>query len=152
MQNESASCVWGRHGSAYKAIIPLALNSYKQTKVEFWLSRRLYINDDKLKKKLGTLAGKEAQGGDDTIALVTRNMYDLVWDLIKIEVDSVTSKADFWKNISEVTLLGGIIINRSALGGEDYFQPLVMKSMNSQGELSLYDEVFGDLVTPSNKV
>ena len=78
-------------------------------------------------------------------------MYDLVWDLIKIEVDSVTSKADFWKNISEVTLLGGII-NRSALGGEDYFQPLAMKSMNSQGELSLYDEVFGDLVTPSNKV
>ena len=78
-------------------------------------------------------------------------MYDLVWDLIKIEVDSVTSKADFWKNISEVTLLGEII-NRSALGGEDYFQPLVMKSMNSQGELSLYDEVFGDLVTPTNKV
>ena len=62
------------------------------------------------------MTGKEAQGGDDTIALVTRNMYDLVWDLIKIEVDSVTSKADFWKNINEVTLLGGYIINRSVLG------------------------------------
>ena len=75
-----------------------------------------YIKD-KLKKKLGTLVtGKEAQGGDDTIALVTRNMYDLVWDLIKIEVDSVTSKADFWKNSNEVTLLGGYIINRSVLG------------------------------------
>jgi len=43
-------------------------------------------------------------------------MYDLVWDLIKIEVDSVTSKADFWKNSNEVTLLGGYIINRSVLG------------------------------------
>ena len=115
MQNESASC--GAAMAAYKAIAAGLTTTKNKSNFDF---QEDYIKD-KLKKKLGTLAGKEAQGGDDTIALVTRNMYDLVWDLIKIEVDSVTSKADFWKNISEVTLLGGIIINRSALGGKTTF-------------------------------
>lgn len=98
---------------------------------------------DQLKNKLQNLAGKEAMGGDETIALVTNKMYELIWDLMKLELDSVTtSNTDFWNEISEITLLGGILINRNAQYGEDYFQPLMMKSITARGELSLYDNVF----------
>lgn len=104
---------------------------------------------DKLKKKLETLAGKEANGGDETIALVTKKMYELVWDLIKLEMDAVTSKDEFWTEVSEVALLGGIIINRNAKksgGGQDYFQPLMLKYVTEQGEQDALGEVFRDQV------
>jgi hypothetical protein len=49
-------------------------------------------------------------------------------------------------------MIGGIIINRGhgsgTEGGDDYFQPLSMKTLVKGTELNLYGEVFGDLSTP----
>jgi hypothetical protein len=55
----------------------------------------------------------------------------------------------FWDNVDEVTLLGGIVLNRGhgqgTPGGEDYFQPLQFKSLNKNGEIDMWYTVFGDL-------
>lgn len=105
-----------------------------------------------LKPKLEVLAGQEAQGGDATIAAVTNSMYEIVFGLLKNELDVFTSKKEFWDRIHQVTLVGGIIINRSS-AGEDYFQPITMTTINAdQGETSTYDEVFGDLLKSRGKI
>ena len=106
---------------------------------------------------LETLAGKEAQGGDATIALVTEKMYDLVYKLLKSEVNAVIKarEPDFWKSMKEVRLLRDIIVNWSAKqgGGEDFFQTVTMRTITSKGEdKGIYNEVFGDLLTPQKKV
>jgi hypothetical protein len=49
---------------------------------------------------------------------------------------------EFWTEISEITVLGRIVINRNAKCGEDYFQPLMMKSLTAKGEQNLYNDVF----------
>jgi hypothetical protein len=151
METETTAC--GAAMGAYQAI-----SSGTKPKSDGVMDFQEDYIIDNLKKKLGTLAGKEAQGGDETIALVTEKMYDLVYELLKSEVDAViTAKGpDFWKNVQEVTLLGGIIINRSAkggAGGEDYFQPLTMRTITSKGEdKGIYNDVFGDLLTPRKKL
>mmetsp|Transcript_14432 Transcript_14432/g.23865 ORF Transcript_14432/g.23865 Transcript_14432/m.23865 type:complete len:378 (-) Transcript_14432:154-1287(-) len=151
MDTETASC--GAAMAAYQAISGATASSKKSGVMDF---QEDYIIEN-LKKKLGTLAGKEAQGGDETIALVTDKMYDLVSELLKSEVDAVISSKgpELWESIQEVTLIGGIIVNRSAKGGggEDYFQPLTMSTISSKGEdKSIYNEVFGDLLTPRKRV
>lgn len=152
MQEETASC--GAATAAYQAISQEASRtkgSIATTRGEngsHFDFQEEYIIDN-LKKKLATLAGKEAKGGDETIAFVTKKMYELVWDLIKLEIDAVTAKDDFWTDVSEITLLGGIIINRNAKSGEDYFQPLTMKYVNLKGEQTIFDDVFGNKETRS---
>ena len=152
MQEETASC--GAAMAAYQAISQEASRlkrSAPTTRGErgsHFDFQEDYIIDN-LRKKLATLAGKEAKGGDEAIAFVTNKMYELVWDLIKLEIDAVTVKDDFWTDVSEITLLGGIIINRNAKSGEDYFQPLTMEYVDLNGEHNVLDEVFGNKVTRS---
>ena len=100
----------------------------------------------KLRDRLDPLRGKDPS--DESITYVTNKMYDLVWEMLRGEINAYTTKDGFWKNTSEVTLLGGIVVNRGhgqgTPGGEDFFQPLMLKSLTQAGETDMYGEVFGD--------
>ncbi len=96
----------------------------------------------------------QSKGGDGyAIAKITQNLYGVIENLIQKEVErGISKKSNFWDRVTEVTMMGGIIINRGHGGGEsgdDYFQPLMMKTLVRGGEVvDLYGEVFGDLGAP----
>jgi len=147
MKGETASC--GAAMAAYQAISNgTAKKDNSRKGLDF---QQEYIIEN-LKKKLKTLAKEEETGGDRSIALVTGKMYDLIWEMLKSEIDIITSTSGFWDKVNEITLLGGIIINRSASIGEDCFQALNMRTITERGETSIYNEVFGDLSTPRDRV
>lgn len=99
-----------------------------------------------LSDRLDALKGQDPS--NETIAYVTNKMYDLAWEMLRSEINNFSTKPDFWGGVSEVTLLGGIVVNRGhgegVPGGEDFFQPLMLKSLNKDGESDVYGEVFGD--------
>ena len=141
----SGSC--GAGIGAYKAIIamkdPIPTTimdafSIKDVQEEYIISQ--------LSTRLDSIKGKEPD--NDTITYVTNKMYDLVWEMLRSEVNAFTTKADFWGSVTEVTLLGGIVVNRGhgegVPGGEDFYQPLMLKSLTKDGESDIYGEVFGD--------
>ena len=109
-----------------------------------------------LRTRLSNLVELEKSGNDGAVAYVTDQMYDLVWQIMKGEVEAFTTKKGFWDKISEVTLLGGIVINRGhgerLEGGDDLFQPLLLTTVAKNGETNIYQEVFGDLPTPRQHV
>jgi hypothetical protein len=76
-------------------------------------------------------------------------MFDVVNDVLEGQLEAAFSKPGFWDKVSEVTLLGGIVVNRGhgagLVGGDDYFQPLQFKAINKNGEVDMWDQVFGDL-------
>jgi len=93
-----------------------------------------------------------AKGGDDyAIAQITKNLYITIEKLIEKQVSAAISKnGNFWDSVTEVTLMGGIIVNRGhgsgTEGGDDFFKPMMMKTITKGGaEADLYPEVFGDL-------
>jgi len=100
----------------------------------------------KLSDRLDPLKGQEQS--NESITFLTNKMYDLVWEMMRSEINAYTTKDDFWKECTEVTLLGGIVVNRGhgsgVPGGEDFYQPLMLKSLTKDGESDLYGEVFGD--------
>lgn len=108
---------------------------------------------EQLSKRMGKIQG--ASGGDTNaeIATLTQQMYDIINEVMIAQTRaSTTTKAGFFNTISEVVLVGGIVINRGyyssgdGLGStKDYYQPLSMKAINAEGTFDLYDEVFGDL-------
>ena len=109
-----------------------------------------------LRKKLGPLAEVEKKGGDGSVTYVTQQMYNLVWDIMRFNVETFASKPGFWDSCTEVILLGGIVVNRghgvNLVGGDDFFQPLTLTTINAQGESNIYGDVFGDLKTPKGNV
>ncbi len=109
-----------------------------------------------LRTHLSNLAELEKAGNDATVAYVTEQMYDIVWQIMKGEVEAFSTKKGFWDKISEVTLLGGIVINRGhgerLEGGDDLFQPLLLTTVSEKGETNIYQQVFGDLPTPRQRV
>jgi hypothetical protein len=100
----------------------------------------------KLSDRLDPLKGQEQS--NESITFLTNKMYDLVWEMMRSEINAYTTKDEFWKEVTEVTLLGGIVVNRGhgagVPGGEDFYQPLMLKSLTKDGESDLYGEVFGD--------
>jgi len=142
----STSC--GAAVGAYKAIIA-------QTKAA---GNRLDMQEEFIIERLETLIGnvkrKELQEGEDeAVAFVTTQMFKLIYDLLRAQVDVIKKRDGFWTRVSEITLLGGIVINRGhgvTGGGQDYFQPLLMKSINAKGEIDLYRKVFIDLNQPTS--
>jgi len=95
------------------------------------------------------------QGGDDyAISKLTTEFYKIIQVLVSKQVEGCIARKGngFWDRVTEVTMIGGIIINRGhgsgTEGGDDYFQPLSMKTLVKGTELNLYGEVFGDLSTP----
>lgn len=69
----------------------------------------------------------------------------------KLLVDSLATKG-----ISDVTLIGGIVIHRAKTGGkdagEDCFYPVAMTSYRKGVSTDLFEKVFGDLPTPRQTV
>lgn len=141
----STSC--GAGIGAYKAImatnssLPAAVTEafgIKDVQEEYIISQ--------LSNRLDALKGKELD--NESITYVTNKMYDLVWEMLRSEVNAFTTKPDFWGSVTEVTLLGGIVVNRGhgvgVPGGEDFYQPLMLKSLTKEGESDLYGEVFGN--------
>lgn len=116
---------------------------------------------DELTPKLQTLLEQQKNSGavngfvnaNTAIAAVTCNMFDIVNDVMEEQVEAAMSAPGFWDKISEVTLLGGIVVNRGhgagLVGGDDFFQPLQFKAMNKNGEVDMWYQVFGDLKSMS---
>lgn len=112
---------------------------------------------DELTPKLQTLLEQQKNSGavngfvnaNTAIAAVTCNMFDIVNDVMETQVEAALEKPGFWDKVSEVVLLGGIVVNRGhgagLVGGDDYFQPLQFKAINKNGEVDMWDQVFGDL-------
>ena len=149
--NPSTSC--GAAVGAYKALLAGTVDfNAKPGTTDF---QEEYIIQN-LKNKLGVLADVESRGNDDAIAFVTRQMYQLVWEIVRDNVEKFTSQPGFWDKCSEVTLLGGILVNRGhgdgLIGGDDLFQPLLLTTVAAAGETNIYGDVFGDLKTPKSNV
>ena len=131
---------------AYKAI--MAADSSKEAPKDVLGTKDFqeeYIISQ-LGNRLDALKGKETD--NESITYVTNKMYDLVWEMLRSEINTFTTKPDFWSGVSEITLLGGIVVNRGhgegVQGGEDYYQPLMLKSLTKDGEVDSYGQVFGD--------
>uniref|UniRef100_A0A7S4SSF1 Limiting CO2-inducible protein B/C beta carbonyic anhydrase domain-containing protein n=2 Tax=Ditylum brightwellii TaxID=49249 RepID=A0A7S4SSF1_9STRA len=146
VKKPSTSC--GAAVGAYKALLAGADVTATSTSSDF---QEEYIIEN-LKKKLLPMSEMEEKGADDATAFITKKMFDLVVELMLANISTAVAKDGFWTKVSEITLLGGIVINRghgeAARGGEDYFQPLMFKVLNEEGESDLYADVFRDLPTP----
>uniref|UniRef100_A0A7S2VZD4 Limiting CO2-inducible protein B/C beta carbonyic anhydrase domain-containing protein n=1 Tax=Eucampia antarctica TaxID=49252 RepID=A0A7S2VZD4_9STRA len=109
-----------------------------------------------LKNRLNNLEELSKIGDDASLAAITNEMYDLIWQIMKGEVEAFSTKPGFWNQITEVTLLGGIVINRghgeNLEGGDDLFQPLLLTTVAKTGESNIYQQVYGDLPTPRQRV
>mmetsp|Transcript_2528 Transcript_2528/g.3834 ORF Transcript_2528/g.3834 Transcript_2528/m.3834 type:complete len:389 (-) Transcript_2528:185-1351(-) len=85
-----------------------------------------------LRKKI---INEDLNGPDENalVAMVTNRMFDMVAEMLTREVVGAYSKPGFWDNINEVTLLGGIVINRGNAEGadviQDYFEPITFKCL-----------------------
>jgi len=138
----STSC--GAGIGAYKAIMGSASDEEKA-----FLGTKDFQEEyiiAKLRDRLEPIKGQPSS--NETVTFVTNKMYDLVWEMLRSEINAYTTKASFWDETTEVTLLGGIVINRGhgdgVPGGEDYYQPLMLKSLTKDGERDMYGDVFGD--------
>jgi hypothetical protein len=144
---KSPSGACGAGIGAYKAI--MATNTPKEAKEALGTNdfQEEYIIQQ-LSTRLDELKGKDPN--NESITYVTNKMYDLVWEMLRSEINAFTTKPDFWGSVSEVTLLGGIVVNRGhgdtpgVPGGEDFYQPLMLKSLTKDGESDIYGEVFSD--------
>lgn len=143
----SGSC--GAGLGAYKAI--MATNATAAAAKEKTLGTKDFQEEyiiAQLGDRLDALRGREPD--NESVTYVTNKMYDLVWEMLRGEVNAFTAKPDFWNGVSEVTLLGGVVVNRGhgnitdVPGGEDYYQPLMLKALTKEGESDVYGEVFGD--------
>merc|ERR1712176_271218 len=85
---------------------------------------------DQLRPKL------QQQSFDDenqAVAYVTSQVYLMIFDMLKQQLKSSWKDPSFWDSIDEITLLGGILINRG--NAEDYFQPLKFETLSKKGSM-----------------
>lgn len=84
------------------------------------------------------LAGVE--GSQDKMAYVAYQTYNIARDLM---LDTLKSVPDIYDWCDELTVVGGIMINRNK--GGDFFQPLMLQAKSRDGAVTdLYQEAFGD--------
>lgn len=147
--NPSTSC--GAAVGAYKAIKaggrgPNDAFDYQE---EFIIDELTPKLQDLLQQQKNSGAVNGFVNQNTAIASVTCNMFDIVNDVMEGQLEAAYSKPGFWDKVSEITLLGGIVVNRGhgqgLVGGDDYFQPLQFKAINKFGEVDMWDQVFGDL-------
>jgi len=104
---------------------------------------------ENLREKLGDLAALESEGGDSTIAFTTSRVYSIIKEVVLSEFRKKTSDPAFWEKVTEVAIVGGVVINRDPNVGEDYFQPITFKGFEKDKEFDMYDEAFGDFSVPN---
>merc|ERR1719238_266872 len=92
-----------------------------------------------IKLKLGARLS-EVSSAPDAQAFVSYQMYALVREFF---INELLTAPGFWDFANEVTVLGGIMVNRGV--GGDRFMPLMMQSrQQSDGTVvDLYEEAFG---------
>jgi len=75
----------------------------------------------------------------EPITFVTYQMYTIVRDLIENEIRSLD---DVWDWVTEVAIVGGVMINRRS--GGDFFQPLTFQLRTQEAPPEdLYEQAFG---------
>lgn len=145
-----ASGACGAGIGAYKALMkgPRGPNDKFDYQEEFIIDRLepkiqelLKAKTDGINPALGTVLKNQA------VATVTVNMFDIINEVLEEQIYSAISTPGFWDKVSEITLLGGIVINRGhgggLVGGEDYFQPIQLTALNANGEIDMFNQVFG---------
>lgn len=93
----------------------------------------------KLKRRL-----EELGAAPDAIAYVTYQMYQIVREfMIDATAGPETGKTGVWQNANQLTILGGIQINRAK--GGDRFMPLMFQTRTQAkgSTVDLYEETFG---------
>jgi hypothetical protein len=81
----------------------------------------------RLRSKLSSGGSSSVLNAESMPTFVTKQMFHLIRGMLMEELTACWTAAGFWDKIERVTLLGGIIINRSASkrsSAEDYFQTL----------------------------
>lgn len=89
------------------------------------------------------------------MAEVSKKLFNVISDYVVKEVDSAIKQGGFWDSITEVVLLGGIVID----GEEDYFLPVTFQTISggADGTTSanlidnLYNADYDELSLPQNK-
>jgi len=78
----------------------------------------------------------------EQISYVTYQMYVMIRDFF---VDDILPGADYWDDVSEIAVLGGIMVNRAK--GGDRFMPLMFQTRTDRPNSAkdLYTEAFGPL-------
>ena len=107
--------------------VPEGVSNYYDAQIEF------------IKKKLSTRLEK-VMSAPDAQAFVAYQMYAIVREYF---VNELNNAPGLWDYAKEVTVLGGIMVNR-AVGG-DQFMPLMLQSRTQApgSVVDLYDEAFG---------
>jgi len=103
-------------------------------------------NNDPFDPELGTIIkelGPRIKGieqASDPIAFVTYQMYAVVRELVD---DVIANTDDVWEWATEVSIVGGLMINRRV--GGDFFQPLSFEVRRPKGQstVDLYEQTFG---------
>ena len=130
-----------------------AVGAYKALTATASSNKPAVLSDDKdtdlFDPQLNTIVGllePRLAGIDkaiDPITFVTYQMYAIVRDLVD---DCIAQTPDVWDNANEVSIVGGIMINRRV--GGDFFQPLSFETRVKDGSPSgnsvdLFREAFG---------
>ena len=115
------------------------------------------VQEDFIIRDLRARMEREDLDGPDQnalIAMVTNKMYDMVSDLLLREVDGAIKKPGFWQGITEVTLLGGLVINRGNPDGrnrvEDYFKPITFQ-VSWTNKCTMNNGIFGVVAKRESK-
>lgn len=108
------------------------------------------FQEDYIINRLRTkLKRKEFEDNNRAVAYITKQVYGFVVDMLAAELQYCWKDPSFWEGIEEVTLIGGIVINRaqtSDVQTEDWFQPLKFETYKYDGgvrKLNLYANTFG---------
>jgi hypothetical protein len=106
------------------------------------------ILNEKRNSSSTPVPGSESSGSDGMV-WVTKTLYDIIWDIMFQELKAVQGQDEsFWSTVTEISVLGGILINRNDKGpesmdaSEDFFQPLMFQILNANGIEDLSKKTF----------
>ena len=90
----------------------------------------------KLRQRLAD-AGVDVKSKDTDvlIAAVAQQLMKIATDAVMNEVDATIAKPNFWDDVSEVVLIGGIVTDGSGDGAGEYFLPVTFQAI-SKGDTS----------------
>jgi hypothetical protein len=136
-----ASKVLASRALTPRVLVPEA-STEKKNPSEVVKQEKLTLSDEQEDFIISYLSQKSRESGgtseDLSITTLTDNMYILIRDEVVRNLKACVN-ADptaFWTNISEITLLGGIVLNKSYKPNrkdEDLFFPLMLSTLNVRG-------------------